>query len=160
MRSAICNELFAGWDHRRVCAFVAGAGYDGLELAPFTLGDDPARLPAAARREVRAVAEGSGLAITGLHWLLMKPQGLHLTTGDTAVRQRPVAPLRGLADLCADLGGAGRVLGSPNQRSIPAGTDRTTGRQRARDALIACAPTARARGVTICLEALPASLTH
>jgi sugar phosphate isomerase/epimerase len=160
MRFAICNELFAGWDHRRVCGFVADAGYDGLEIAPFTLADDPARLPAAARREVRVIAEDRGLAITGLHWLLMKPAGLHLTGNDPEVRQRTVDHLRGLVDLCADLGGAVMVLGSPNQRSVPAGTAPATGWQRARDALLACTPTARARGVTICLEALPASLTN
>jgi sugar phosphate isomerase/epimerase len=160
MRFAICNELFAGWDHRRVCEFVARTGYQGLEIAPFTLADDPARLPAAARREVRAIAEDRGLAITGLHWLLMKPDGLHLTSDDAAVRQRTVDHLRGLVDLCADLGGAVMVLGSPNQRSLPPGTARTAGRQRARDALLACAPTARARGVTICLEALPMSQTN
>ena len=37
MRYAICNETFAGWDHARVCRFVAELGYTGLELAHFTL---------------------------------------------------------------------------------------------------------------------------
>ena len=37
MRYAIYNETFEGWDHARVCRFVAGLGYTGLELAPFTL---------------------------------------------------------------------------------------------------------------------------
>ena len=37
MRYAICNETFEGWDHARVCQLVAGLGYQGLEIAPFTL---------------------------------------------------------------------------------------------------------------------------
>ena len=37
MRFAICNELFEGWDFERVCRYVKSVGYDGLELAPFTL---------------------------------------------------------------------------------------------------------------------------
>ena len=37
MKFAICNELFEGWDFDRVCRFVKDAGYDGLEVAPFTL---------------------------------------------------------------------------------------------------------------------------
>src|SRR5947209_4320061 len=28
-RYAICNETFEGWDHARVCRFVAGLGYTG-----------------------------------------------------------------------------------------------------------------------------------
>ena len=37
MKFAICNELFEGWEFDRVCRFVKDAGYDGLEVAPFTL---------------------------------------------------------------------------------------------------------------------------
>ena len=37
MRYAICNETFQDWDHLRICRYVAGLGYQGLEIAPFTL---------------------------------------------------------------------------------------------------------------------------
>ena len=36
MKFAICNELFEGWEFDRVCRFVKDAGYDGLEVAPFS----------------------------------------------------------------------------------------------------------------------------
>ena len=37
IRLGICNELFEGWELSRVCRTVKELGYDGLEIAPFTL---------------------------------------------------------------------------------------------------------------------------
>ena len=37
IKLGICNELFEGWDFGRVCRTVKELGYDGLEIAPFTL---------------------------------------------------------------------------------------------------------------------------
>ncbi len=50
MRYAICNETFEGWDHTDVCRCVAGLGYQGLELAPFTLAPRITDVPARCRR--------------------------------------------------------------------------------------------------------------
>ena len=41
MRFAICNETYQGWDFERTCAHIAEVGYDGVEVAPFTLKEDP-----------------------------------------------------------------------------------------------------------------------
>ncbi len=38
IKLGICNELFEGWEFGRVCRIVKEIGYDGLEIAPFTLG--------------------------------------------------------------------------------------------------------------------------
>jgi D-psicose/D-tagatose/L-ribulose 3-epimerase len=38
-------------------ALAAGLGYVGLEVAPFTLSDDPCRLPASERQRLRAMAK-------------------------------------------------------------------------------------------------------
>lgn len=121
MRFAICNELFEGWDHRRVVEVVAQTGYDGLELAPFTFGEEIRDVTPEKRREIRTVAEDHGLAITRLHWLLVKPEGLHLLHPQAAVRTRTVDHLRALIDFCADVGGTTMVFGSPNQRSLREG---------------------------------------
>ena len=116
MRYAICNETFGGWDHARVCDFVAGLGYGGLELAPFTLAERITDVMAERRRELRRQAEASGLRIIGLHWLLAKTTGFHLTADDPRVRSVTGEYLALLGDLCADLGGSIMVFGSPGQR--------------------------------------------
>src|SRR5947209_19508272 len=82
MRYAICNETFEGWPHERVCRFVAGLGYEGLEIAPFTLAPLVTDVSTAERKLIRDQAEQSGLKIPGLHWLLAKTDGLHITSAD------------------------------------------------------------------------------
>lgn len=159
-RFAICNEVFQGWEFERTAAYVAGLGYDGLEIAPFTLADHVDRITPARRREIRAVAQGNGLTLTGLHWLLARPEGLHIAHSDPEVRRRTVDYLRRLIDFCADIGGSTLIFGSPNQRSIPEDTARDEGRRRAAECFAACGPAAQARGVTLCLEALPTGLTN
>ena len=109
MRYAICNETFAGWDHARVCQFVAGLGYQGLELAPFTLAPRITDVSGERRRELRCQAEENGLCIIGLHWLLAKTEGLQLTSPDQAVRARTATYLGELAQHTVELAGQVRV---------------------------------------------------
>lgn len=75
MKFAICNELFEGWDWERTCRFVAEVGYDGIEIAPFTLAQSVDDISAEQRASLRQAAERSGLAIVALHWLLVSPRG-------------------------------------------------------------------------------------
>jgi sugar phosphate isomerase/epimerase len=113
MRLSLCNEVIGDLDFAAQCALAAKLGYDGLELAPFTLSDHPERLPGQRRAELKRIAEDAGLAITGLHWLLMVPEGLSITSDDAAVRERTVDVMRRLIELCADLGGSiEREIGS------------------------------------------------
>ncbi|MGE5507614.1 MAG: sugar phosphate isomerase/epimerase family protein [Chitinophagales bacterium] len=159
MKFAICNELFEGWKPRRVVQSVAGLGYDGLEVAPFTLGETVDEITPAQRREFRAMAAEAGLAIVGLHWLLVKPEGLHLAHPDPQVRHRTIDYLRRLIDLCGDLGGTVMVFGSPKQRSTLPGVNPADTWKRAAEAFAACGDAAASRQVTLCLEPLPADLT-
>jgi D-psicose/D-tagatose/L-ribulose 3-epimerase len=80
MRIALCNEVIADRAFAAQCTFAAALGYDGLEVAPFTLGDDPPALPQHVRAGTRRAATDAGIAITGLHWLLVKPEGLSITS--------------------------------------------------------------------------------
>jgi sugar phosphate isomerase/epimerase len=156
MRYAICNETFEGWDHERVCRFVAGLGYTGLEVAPFTLAPRVTDVPAARRALLRRQAEDCGLQILGLHWLLAKTEGLQLTAADTAVRQRTANYLVELARCCRDLGGDLMVFGSPAQRRIPAGATREQAAAYAVDTFRRAAPGIADSGVKLCLEPLAA----
>jgi sugar phosphate isomerase/epimerase len=160
MKFAICNELFEGWDFRRTVEFVKATGYDGLELAPFTLAESVTEISADRRKELKKIASDHGLELTGLHWLLVKPAGLHLTSPDKALRAKTVDYLKHLIDFCGDVGGKVMVFGSPNQRKIVPEITRQQGWQYAVEGFAACGDTAAKRGVTLCLEALPESLTN
>jgi sugar phosphate isomerase/epimerase len=154
MRYAICNETFEGWDHPRVCGRVAELGYAGLEITPFTLAPRITDVPAARRTELRRDAEKAGVQIIGLHWLLAKTEGFHLTSPDASVRMRTGEYFADLARACADLGGTLLVLGSPLQRKIPDGHTREQAEDFAVDTLRHCLPALEQTGTLLCLEPL------
>ena len=160
MKFAICQELFVDWDWDRQCRFIAETGYTGIEVAPFTLAGSPSEVPSAARQRMRAVAADHGLEIIGLHWLLAKTKGLHLTTADAATRKRTAAYFEELADLCADLGGTIMVLGSPDQRNLEPGVSPEEARANAVEVFRACLPRLAERDVTLCMEPLTTRETN
>ncbi len=158
MKLALCNEVLQPWDIERQCAFAAAVGYDALEIAPFTLGDDPRALTPQRIAAVRAALAAEGLVCSSLHWLLVAPQGLSITTDDAAVRRTTVDVMRRLCELAAELGAGVLVHGSPAQRRLPPG-DADAARGRAADCLAAAADAARASGATYCIEPLAARET-
>lgn len=154
MNYAICQELFEGWDWKRQCEFISQAGYTGIEVAPFTLATRPSEISAAKRLELRKIADANGLKVIGLHWLLAKTQGLHLTTADAATRRRTADYLSELTDLCADLGGTLMVFGSPQQRSLEAGMTPEQAFANAVEVFQAALPRLEDRGVDLLMEPL------
>ena len=83
MKFAICNETFGDWPIERGFQAARKYGYTGIEVAPFTLGQDVYQISAAQRSEYKQCAMEHGLDIVGLHWLLAKTTGYHLTTDDS-----------------------------------------------------------------------------
>lgn len=160
MRFAICNELFEGWPFEDVCRFVAETGYDALELAPFALGQRPADMSLSQRRALRDAALRHGLDIVGLHWLLARTTGYHLTSPDAQVRKRTAEYLGELACLCRDVGGQVLVFGSPAQRQLPAGMSLEQGLDYATDTLRRVLPRCAEVGVYLCLEPLAPAETN
>ncbi len=146
MRISLCNEVIRELDFAAQCALASGLGYDGLEIAPFTLGHQPHRLAGVRRAQLRRIAEDNGLQVTGLHWLLLAPDGLSITSRDEAVRARTLDVMRRLIELCADLGGRILVHGSPKQRAIEPGDSRESALARAKDAFAAGREGRRAGG--------------
>ena len=49
MKLSLCNEVIRELPFERQCELAARLGYAGLEVAPFTFGDDAWRMPAAKR---------------------------------------------------------------------------------------------------------------
>ena len=151
MRVALCNEVLAELPFERQCALAAALGYDGMEVAPFTLDREaPHLLPAGRRGEVRRAAAAAGLPISSLHWLLVAPGGLSITDGDAGVRARTLDVVERLVGLAADLGARVLVHGSPGQRWLRAPGDAG----RAEEAMARAGEWAAAAGLTYCLEPL------
>ena len=154
MKFSLCNEVLAEMSLERQCEYAAGLGYHGLEIAPFTLAEAPEQISGAEATRIRRTVESFGLVVTGLHWLLVKPGGLSLTDPDAALRARTFDVMARLTALCAELGGAVLVHGSPKQRAIAAGETHATALGRLADALQRIAEVAGSHGVTYCIEPL------
>lgn len=154
MKFALCNEVLQPLAFAAQCKLAAQLGYDGLEVAPFTLAEDPTTISDAQAREFRRIAEDAGLAIFGLHWLLVAPAGLSIVSADAALRARTVGVMKRLVELCDAMGGRYLVHGSPRQRSVPAGSTKAQALERATDCFAQVAQAAQAHGVVYCVEPL------
>ena len=150
MKLSLCNEVIRELPFDRQCALAAALGYRGLELAPFTLGEGAWRMPPGKRAEIRRACSAAGIEVSGLHWLLVAPAGLSITTADRVVWQKSVDVLRASVDLCAELGGSYLVHGSPAQRRVTAKDDAA----RAEEAWLLAAEQAALVKVAYCIEPL------
>lgn len=159
MRYAICNETFGDWPLARACECAAACGYTGLEIAPFTLARLATDVSAAARTEIRRTLSTAGLDCVGLHWLLAKTDGFHVTHPDPAVRSRTVAYLGDLARLCADLGGRVLVFGSPKQRSLLAGVTQAVAADHLHEVFSSLVPILEKTGTVVAIEPLSTAET-
>ncbi len=160
IRLGICNELFEDWEFSQVCRTVKAIGYDGLEIAPFTLAPSIHDVSRSRRRELRSMVEDAGLTTIGLHWLLAKTEGFYLTTPDAAIRQKTADYLIALAEATGDLGGNLMVLGSPKQRNLLPGVTPNEANDYAVEIFERILPSLASFGVNLCLEPLAPSETN
>lgn len=154
MKLALCNEVLRPLTFEQQCVMAAQLGYNALEVAPFTLAQDPHTLNGAIAHHLLRTAQSHGLCISSLHWLLVKPDGLSLVTRDAALRQRTIDLLRRLIDFAGHCGAKVLVHGSPKQRSPEPGQSVLDATFRLEEALAELAPHALDAGVTYCLEPL------
>ena len=154
MKFAICNEMFQDWPFDKAMKFARACGYTGIEIAPFTIANDAKEISAEQRAEVRRQANAAGLEVVGLHWLLAKTEGYHLTSPDAEVRKRTADYLAELARLCRDLGGKIMVFGSPQQRNILPGISRDEAMCHAAEVIRRALPTIVECDVILALEPL------
>lgn len=156
-RFAICNEIFGDLPFPRVCAQAAEAGFEGLELTSHLFAEQNAN-PV----EIRTQIEDAGLRYVGLHWLLVSPPGLHITSDDPGIARRSWDHVRRMVDVSAQLAKGGLstvVIGSGRQRASNGGDDRERAYNLFLQELGKLAPYAEMQGVTLLVEAIPSSHT-
>jgi sugar phosphate isomerase/epimerase len=154
MKFGICNEIFQGWEPSRIFKYARNTGFDCVEIAPFTIAPYVTEIPPSRRREIRRMAEDVGIEISGIHWVLVQTEGLHLTHPDQGVRDQTSRYFEALVDFCADLGGTRVIVGSPKQRGLLPGVDYETAWRHAAEVFRPAVTLAEVRGVVICFEPL------
>jgi sugar phosphate isomerase/epimerase len=118
MRYAICNEHWGSLPFAQTCERIAAAGFEGVEIAPFTLHEDPRELTDHDAITVTKAAKDAGIQVIGLHWILTRPAFLHITTPDATLRRDAAKLGQKLARLCGMIGGKVMVWGSPKARNL------------------------------------------
>ena len=96
---------------------IAEIGYQGVEIAPFTLRENPLDLDKNDAIRCLTAAKSAGIEIVGLHWLMAKTEGLHLTHSDQGMRQATSDYLKRLTELTAQMGEPLWFLAAPNNET-------------------------------------------
>jgi len=160
MKFAICNEIFKDWKLEDTLAYAARLGYAGVEIAPFTLANSVTDISAGDRQAMREAAARNKIEIAGIHWVLVKPEGLYINHPDRSIRDRTAKYFCDLVDFCADLGGKIMVVGSPKQRNVMQNVSREQATEWAAVTFRPAITRAEQRDVTICFEPLAPAETN
>lgn len=160
MKFAICNEILQGWKLEDTFAFAAKTGYDAVEIAPFTIAKYVTDISPPERKRIRDAAAKAGIAISGIHWVLVQAEGMYLTHPEKNVRDRTSLYFCDLVDFCADLGGKIIVVGSPKQRNVMEGVTFEQAWDWATTTFRDSVKRAEDRAVTICFEPLAPAETN
>ncbi len=160
MKFGICNEIFQDWQLDDTFRYAKKVGYDAVEIAPFTITKYVTDLTTADRARIKDAAAQAGIAISGLHWVLVQAEGMYLTSPDATARTRTARYFVDLVDCCADLGGTRIIVGSPKQRSVGDGVTCEQAWEWATDVFRDSVRRAEERGVVICFEPLAPAETN
>lgn len=156
----ICNEIFKDWKIEDAFAYAAKVGYDVVEIAPFTICRHVTDIDAMSRERIKDFAARKKIAISGIHWVLVQTEGMHLTHPDAAVRKHTSQYFGELVKFCGDIGGKTIVVGSPKQRNILEGVRAEQAWDWATEVFREPVMRAEEYGVTICFEPLAPAETN
>jgi len=159
MKFSVCNELFEGWKLDEVFKYSAELGYDGVEVAHFTICDSVTDVSKSERDRIRQSAGKAGVEIVGIHWILISPKGLHISHPDPEIRLKTRDYIHELIDFCGDLGGKVIVFGSPKNRNVLPPFTPQQSWELAKETFQHCCQHAQDRDVTICIEPLASNMT-
>mgnify|MGYP006434951253 FL=1 len=154
MKFALCNEVLQNLSIEDSFSKIAEIGYQGVEIAPFTLQDNPLEIGEKDADRCIEAAKSAGIEIVGLHWLMAKTEGLHLTHPDEQMRRAASEYLQKLTKLTSQMGGSIMVLGSPQQRNLEPGTVYEDAFARAVTIIREVCDLAGELGVTLAMEPL------
>ena len=147
--------MLAPWGFAEQCAYAAKLGYRALEVAPFTLADDPMthhrRAGRALGRRSRATTAWPSAGCTGCWWRRRACRSAARTRRCASARARRIARL---IELCALLGGSYLVHGSPAQRNPQPGQSAADALARATEAWVFAGELAGRAGLHYCIEPL------
>lgn len=160
MKFGICNEIFQNWKIDDAMAYAKKAGYDAIEIAPFTLAKSVTDIPAAERQRIRETAARIGIEISGIHWVLVQAEGMYVTHPDKAVRDKTAQYFVELVNFCADIGGTRIIVGSPKQRNLMDGVTFQQAWDWATEVFHPAVKRAEERNIVICFEPLAPSETN
>ena len=160
VRFGICNEIFQGWTIDDTFRYAKEAGYDCVEIAPFTIAKHVTDISSAERLRIKEAAARAGIGISGIHWVLVQTEGMYVTSPDAAVRARTARYFVELVDCCADFGGTRIVVGSPKQRDLQEGVSYDQAWGWATEVFRDAVRHAEERDVVLCFEPLAPSETN
>jgi len=160
VKFAICNEIFTDWHLADAMGFAQQTGYQGIEIAPYTIASNVTQISAAEREEIKHTAERVGIEICGIHWVLYGVEGMYLNHPNTPVQNQTRRYLSELVHFCADLGGEIIVVGSPKQRNVMQEISSARAWAIATETFRDAVKVAEDRGVTICMEPLAPTETN
>ncbi len=170
MKFSLCNEMFQHWSLENQFEAFASWGYDGAELAPFTL--DPSlqsgnsscinisNISDSIVQRIHNISQRTGVVVSGFHWILSHTSGLHLTSSEKQIQENTTCYLAQLTRLCSDLNGSYIVLGSPKQRNIPPTLNRQEAEHNAVKVLEPLLPVLERCKVNLAIEPLAPTETN
>lgn len=160
MKIGICNEIFQNWEIEEIFEFIKKLGYNGLEIAPFTLGNSVDEIEEEKIKKIKDCSKKYDIEIIGTHWLLVKPEGLSISSEDENIRKKTSEYLRKLVDFTYNIGGKIMVFGSPKQRMVNERQNYEQVKKYFIEAILPPLEIAQKRNVYICIEPLAKKETN
>lgn len=160
MKIGICNEIFKNWPLEKIFNYIKIVGYEGIEIAPFTIADNLSEISKDTLIKIKRLSENTGIKIIGTHWLLVKPEGLSISSKDTELRKRTSDYLSKLVNFTSDIGGEIMVLGSPKQRMINQGQTYEEVKGYLKEVILPVLERCQEKNIFLCIEPLAKKETN